>query len=140
MKQPDFPDVGNRRDVANYRLSVAKEDLDAAGVLFEANSYRGANNRAYYAIFHAVSAVLALEGIAFKRHKDTLAYFNKNYIAAGVFPREMGKKIVKAEEIRHASDYDTFYIASKEETEQQVETAERLIQLVSDFCKDKAEE
>lgn len=38
----------------------------------------------------------------------------------------MGRKIVKAEEIRHASDYDTFYIASKEVTEQQIETAEEI--------------
>ncbi|MDO4303736.1 MAG: HEPN domain-containing protein [Bacillota bacterium] len=137
MKQPDVPNVGNKKDVANYRLQIAKEDLDAAHVLLETESYRGANNRAYYAIFHAVSAVLALEGIAFKRHKDTLAYFNKNYVAAGLLPREIGRKIVKAEEIRHASDYDTFYIASKEDTIQQVATAEQLLQLLSDFCQDK---
>ncbi len=134
MKQPDFGDTGNKKDVANHRLQVAKEDLNAARVLLEAESYRGANNRAYYAIFHAISAVLALEGIAFKRHKDILAYFNKNYVAAEIFPREMGRKIVKAEEVRHASDYDTFYIASKEDTIYQVETADELIQLVSDFC------
>ncbi len=55
---------------------------------------------------------LAKEGVAFKRHKDTLGYFNKNYISTEIFPRELGRKIVKAEEIRHASDYDAFYIAS----------------------------
>lgn len=140
MKQPDFPDIGDKRDVADYRLRIAKEDLEAAYVLLEAKSYRGANNRAYYAIFHAVSAVLALEGIAFKRHKDTLGYFNKNYVAAEIFPREIGRKIVKAEEIRHASDYDAFYIASKEDTVQQVETADKLIQLLSDFCQNKNKE
>lgn len=132
MKQPDLLDVGNKKDVANYRLQIAKEDLEAAYVLLQADSYRGANNRAYYAIFHVVSAVLALEGISFKRHKDTLAYFNKNYVAAGILSREMGKKIVKAEEIRHASDYDTFYVASKEDTVQQIETADKLIRLVTE--------
>ena len=120
MKQPDLLDIGN------------KEDLEAAYVLLQADSYRGANNRAYYAIFHVVSAVLALEGISFKRHKDTLAYFNKNYVVAGILSREMGKKIVKAEEIRHASDYDTFYVASKEDTVQQIDTADKLIRLVTE--------
>lgn len=128
------------RQAYPFYSNVAKEDLDAAYVLLEAESYRGANNRAYYAIFHAVSAVLALEGIAFKRHKDTLGYFNKNYVAAEIFPREIGRKIVKAEEIRHASDYDAFYIASKEDTVQQVETADKLIQLLSDFCQNKNKE
>ena len=36
---------------------------------------------------------------------------------------------MKAEEIRHASDYDTFNIASQEVTEQQIKTAEMLLEL-----------
>lgn len=134
MKQPELPDIGDKTDVAKHRLRVAKEDLQAANLLLEANSYRGANNRAYYAIFHAVSAVLAMEGVAYKKHKDTLAYFNKNYVATEIFPRNLGRKIVKAEEIRHESDYDTFYIASKEVTVEQIQTAEQLIELVEVYC------
>lgn len=34
---------------------------------------------------------------------------------------------MKAEEIRHASDYDTFYIASKMITAEQIETAEKIL-------------
>ena len=139
MRQPELPDIGDKSDVAKHRLRVAKEDLQAAYLLLEAGSYRGANNRAYYAIFHAVSAVLAMEGVAFKKHKDTLAYFNKNYVAAEIFPRNLGRKIVKAEEIRHASDYDTFYFASKEVTGEQIYTAEWLIELVEDFVSKKVQ-
>lgn len=42
-----------------------------------------------------------------------MANFNKDYVKTSVFPREMGRKIGQAEEIRHASDYDDFYIARK---------------------------
>ncbi len=35
--------------------------------------------------------------------------------------------------IRHASDYDDFYIASREETLEQINTAEILIKAVKDF-------
>lgn len=140
MKQPDITNVGSRSDMVKYRLQIAREDLDSAKILLEASQYRGANNRAYYAIFHAVSAVLAMEGVAFKKHKDTLAYFNKNYVAKEIFPRELGRKIVKAEEIRHASDYDTFYIASKEVALQQLETAEELITLILDYYDSKKAE
>ena len=129
MKQPDSVDIGTRMDVAKHRLDVAQEDLDTAHLTFDAGQFRGANNRAYYSNFHTISAVLAKEGVAFKRHKDTLSYFNKNYINTEIFPRELGRKIVKAEEIRHASDYDTFYIASQEVTEQQIKTAEMLLEL-----------
>ena len=44
-----------------------------------------------------------------------MANFNKDYVKTSIFPREMGRKIGQAEEICHASDYDDFYIASKEE-------------------------
>ena len=69
----------------------------------------------------------------FKRHKDTLSYFNKNYVQPEIFPRELGRKIVKAEEIRHASDYDTFYIASKMITAEQIETAEKILELAEKY-------
>ena len=71
MKQPDSLDVGTKMDVVRRRLNVAREDLDTAYLTFEAGQYRAANNRAYYSIFHTICAVLAKEGVAFKRHKYT---------------------------------------------------------------------
>ena len=65
-------------------------------------------------------------------HQST--YFNKNYVQPEIFPRELGRKIVKAEEIRHASDYDDFYIASKEESERQIAVAEEFIKLSEHYC------
>ena len=130
MKQPE---AGTRNDLIEHRFRIAKEDLETAYLLLEAEQYRGANNRAYYSIYHTIDALLSIEGIAFKRHKDTLSYFNKQYVATEIFPRDMGRKVVKAEEIRHASDYDTFYVASKEITLQQVETAEQLLQLAKEY-------
>ena len=67
-------------ELAEYRLDIAREDLQVAIENMSANHLRAANNRAYYSIYHAITAVLALEQTAFKRHKDTLAYFNKKYI------------------------------------------------------------
>ena len=95
--------------------------------------YKGSNNRAYYAIFHAVNAVHALEENGYKRHKDAIANFNKQYVKTEIFPRSMGRKIGEAEEIRHASDYDDFYIASKEEAERQVEVADEFIRMVEEY-------
>ena len=52
----------------------------------------------------------------------------------------MGRKIGEAEEIRHASDYDDFYIASREEEERQVSAADEFIQLVEKYCTAQLEE
>ena len=72
--------------------------------------------------------------MSFRRHKEVIGNFNKEYVRAEIFPRQLGRRSGQAEEIRHASDYDDFYIASKEEAARQIETAKLLIQLVEDYC------
>ena len=125
---------GTFQDLAKYRLDSAKSELQSARILYDAGQLKGANNRAYYAIYHAISAVHALDGNAYKRHKDALANFNKEYVKTEVFSRNLGRKIAAAEEIRHASDYDDFYIASKEESERQIIVAAEFIQLIEIYC------
>lgn len=73
-------DVGTRKDLVFYRLQMARSDLKSARILLAAEEYKGANNRAYYAIFHAINAVHAVSGKAYKRHKDAIANFNKDYV------------------------------------------------------------
>ena len=128
-------DIGTKADLSLHRLQTAKDALKAAQILFAADEYKGSNNRAYYAIFHAVNAVHALDGNGYKRHKDAIANFNKEYVKTEIFPRTMGRKIGEAEEIRHASDYDDFYIASKEEAERQVSVAEEFLQMVEEYIR-----
>ena len=127
-------EIGTRRDLVLYRLETARNDLKSASALFSIE-----DNRAYYSIFHAINAVHAVSGKAYKRHKDAVANFNKNYVKTSVFPREMGRKIGQAEEIRHASDYDDFYIASKEESERQISVADEFIILAEKYCLEQLE-
>lgn len=136
MKQRD---LGTKESLALYRIERAEENMKSAQLLLNAGDYKGANNRGYYAIFHAVTAVLALEGIGFKRHKDAIGYFNKNYIHTGIFPQELGHPIAQAELIRNKSDYDDFYMASKAETEGIIRTAKNLIELAKQFIIDHSE-
>lgn len=77
--------------------------------------------------------MLALEPIDFKRHKDVLAYFNKNYINKEIFPRMMGRKIQNASAIREDSDYDDEFIVDADKTNEQLKTAEELIELVDKY-------
>mgnify|MGYP004583324043 CR=1 FL=1 len=55
------------KDLSIHRLEQAKENIEEAEILFKMNKFKGANNRAYYSIFHSIKAVLALEPIDFKR-------------------------------------------------------------------------
>ncbi len=76
-----------------YRFQKATETLDAAQLCMTGKFFKDAINRSYYAAFYSIKAVLALDGIDFKRHKDAVGYFNKTYVATEIFPREVGKKL-----------------------------------------------
>lgn len=129
-----LPEKGTVKDLVLYRIETAKSDLRTAAMLLTQKEYRAANNRAYYAIFHAITAIHALDGNAYKRHKEVLAKFNKDYVRTEIFPKSFGRKIIEAEDIRHASDYDDFYIATREEAQEQIGTAKELILLVEKYC------
>lgn len=120
-------------ELAKYRLERAKQDLKDTELLYKNNSLLSANNRAYYSIFHAIQAVLSLERVDFKRHKDVVAYFNKNYINKEIFPKILGRKIGQAFQIREDSDYDYKFIPEIEQTANQVQTAKELIKLVEEY-------
>ena len=130
--QPD--EIGTGEDLALYRIDTAKEDLKSAKILRDASCFKDANNREYYAIFHAINAIHALNGVAYKKHKDAIANFNKEYVKTEIFPKEIGRKIASVEEIRHASDYDDFYIATRDEVDEQISIAEEFIKMVEVYC------
>ena len=98
-------------DLCIYRMRSAIETLGVSALCLESQHYKDSINRSYYAAFYAVKAVLALEEVDFKRHKDAVAYFNKTYVATDIFPREIGKKLGRLKQERETSDYDDFYIS-----------------------------
>lgn len=123
--------------LAKYRLNQARENLEEAEALFSINKFKGANNRAYYSIFHAIKALLALEQTDFKKHSSVIAYFNKEYISKGIFSKELGKRVSESRFYREKSDYVDFYIVTKEESQAQIDTAKLIIETIEDFLKHK---
>lgn len=125
------------KELVKHRLEQAKEDLKASKALYDLKLYKSSNNRAYYSIFHSIKAILALEPIDFKKHKDVVGYFNKNYVHTEIFPRNMGRKITRASKIREDSDYDDEFVVKPEDTLEQIQTAEELIKLTEEYIKNK---
>jgi uncharacterized protein (UPF0332 family) len=103
-------------DLSRYRFQKAEEMLASAKRDMEARDYASANNRAYYAIFHAMRAVLALDGEDFRKHSAVIARFTLNYLKPEILPREYSKLISNASLIRNRSDYEDFYICSVADT------------------------
>ena len=120
-------------DLCIYRMRSAIETLGVSALCLENQHYKDSINRSYYAAFYAVKAVLALDEVDFKRHKDAVAYFNKTYVATDIFQREIGKKLGRLKQERETSDYDDFYIASAADATEQYAAAEFIITEVKQY-------
>ena len=103
---------GSLVDLSKYRLSTAKSDLNAAKVLYSAKEFRGAVNRSYYAIFHALRAVLAMDDFDSSKHSGIIAYFNQHYIKTEVFDKSVSKLVSAAFRLKEKADYQDFYIVN----------------------------
>ena len=123
-----MPDI-TKVDLSRYRFRKAEEMLSSAKRDMEAGDFASANNRAYYAIFHAMRAVLALDGEDFKKHSAVIARFTLNYLKPEILPKEYSKLISNASLIRNRSDYEDFYICSVADTN-------TLFSGAVTFCKD----
>ena len=125
-----------QKDLCVYRLRQAEETVQSAKLCQDNHFYKYAINRAYYAAFYAIKAVLAIEGVDFKRHKDVVAYFNQHYVATEVFSKESGRTLARLQRKREVSDYDDFYIASVEEAREQIEVAANITAEVKKYLQD----
>lgn len=84
--------MDNRQvDLCKYRIQEAKDTLKVADNCLRDDFYKDAINRSYYSAFYSIKAVLALGTIDFKRHKDVIAFFNKEFIATNVFQEKQGE-------------------------------------------------
>ncbi len=124
-------------NLSKIRLDNAKERLAFADGILAIGDYKTVANRSYYAVFSAMRAVLALDGIDSKKHSGIIAEFRKNYLKTEILPKTLSPMIDALVEIRQGSDYDDFYIVSKEEVCEQLENAKVFVSEVEKFLKTK---
>ena len=120
-------------EISKARFDHAKECLQDAKLLLAGESYRSAANRAYYTVFHAMRAVLALDGVDMKHHSGIMSEFRKRYIKTGIFSANLSGIISELSSVREGSDYNDFFIVSKVDTIQQVQDAESFLSEIQSY-------
>lgn len=120
-------------DLSNYRMEKAKEDLEASELMFKNEKFSQSINRSYYAIFHAVRALLALSKFDSQKHSGIISYFNQNFIKTGKIEIEFSKMLTSAFKIRSDSDYKDFYIVTQEDAEIQLENAKKFLKRIQEY-------
>jgi len=99
-------DGGSNIDIIKLMLRKGHEKLETARLNFNNERYDDTVSRAYYEVYHTISAVLMSMGLHFSSHKETIGAFNKEFIKPGTFPGYFFRIIQKLFLERHTSDYD----------------------------------
>ncbi|MCI8465054.1 MAG: HEPN domain-containing protein [Lachnospiraceae bacterium] len=135
------PKGGNRtlensiKELVYDRLEREKEMLNASGENLKIHQYRTSLNRSYYAVFHGMRAVNVLEGFDSSKHSGVIAYFNRSFLKEGKLNRDLYQIIKAISYLREKSDYDDFYIAGKQEAEEQLKSVRFFVASVEEYLK-----
>jgi len=124
----------NQQGLIAYRLEHAKETLQDATLLFEQNgSPASVVNRAYYAMFYAVLALLITAGAGSSKHSGTIALFDEYFVRSGKFPKEMSKTLHRAFDLRQIGDYRELLELDKAQAEEILLAARKFVSAVEQF-------
>lgn len=108
-------------------MDKAHEALLSADSEKKANRLPFAVNRAYYACFYALSAVLMKKGLSYKKHSGVRAALHTQLIRPRVIDEIHGKYYDLLFESRQRGDYQWLVEFSEEEATEMIEHARAFV-------------
>ena len=117
----------NIQALVAYRLEQADESIEAAKTLLDKRLIRPSVNRAYYAMFYAVPALLAKSKRETSKHSGVIALFDKDFVKQGNFKKDYSRWLHDAFDLRQRSDYAPEYQVSLEKAGITLKNAERFV-------------
>lgn len=87
-------------------------------------------NRLYYSVFHAVTALMLMDGIRTSTHKGTSSQFGQHYVLTGKFSRADGMLYSRLQTMREKADYQNVFTMSDEQGNQLIQDAMALQQRI----------
>ncbi len=113
--------------VIQEMLAKSDEKMKAAQVLLDNAIYDDSASRSYYAVFHAISAVLFSKNLVFSSHKETIGSFNKEFIKTSIFVKNTSLMIEKLFRSRQSGDYDIKVCIDKETACERLDYARQIL-------------
>jgi uncharacterized protein (UPF0332 family) len=122
-------------DLLCYRVEQAYETLREAEILLNESALRGAINRAYYAMFYALLALLATKQLGTSKHSGALALFDREFVKTGVFPRELSRSLHLAFDRRQTHDYGEMTQVNRQLAEETLTDAQTFVAAVEAYLR-----
>jgi uncharacterized protein (UPF0332 family) len=127
----------NIKALMTYRLEQADESLEATRTLLDKRLTRPAVNRAYYAMFYAVLALLSVVKKETTKHSGAIALFDRDFVKPGIFKKDFSRWLHDAFDLRQRSDYSAEYLVSMDEAEKTLKNAESFVEEIKKNLSEK---
>ena len=124
----------NKQVLIQYRLEQARTALEEANLLMsKGKATLGAVNRAYYAMFYAVLALLQHINKIPRKHSGVLALFDTEFVKKGILSKELSHHLHQAFESRQVSDYHMVDPIGREDAEEIISNAANFLQTIEKY-------
>ena len=126
-----------RRIIVTRELDKAQRTFEDAVFCANEGKWEAASNRFYYALFHAMSAMLIHDGYQVKSHRGSLYMFGEHYIRTEIFSRQDGSLLSDLVLMRDNADYNCFFEADEEKLQPYIEPTRLLIEKIMQYIANK---
>jgi hypothetical protein len=117
-------------NLSKARISKAMDFLDDARLNLEKKRLMTSVNRSYYAVLHAVRALLILEGVDPRTHEGVITMLSLRFVKPGLLSTDAIKDFKILLSRRTDVDYGDFESIDLEDAEDSVKKADELIRTI----------
>jgi hypothetical protein len=115
-------------------MKKAQNNLESSQMLFDNTMYDGSVSSSYYAVFHAVSALLASKGMEFSKHKTVISKYNEEFINTGLISSISFRSLTALFRLRQDSEYDPIIFIGEDGAKEALKLARVAIQDIINYC------
>lgn len=118
-----------------YRMEQAHDTLREAEILLGESALRGTINRAYYAMFYALLALLATRRLGTSKHSGAISLFDREFVKTGLFPRELSRALHLAFDRRQTHDYGEMVPITRQIAEETLSDAKTFVAALESYLR-----
>ncbi len=128
-----------RRVLITLELEKSEKTLTEMEVQLQNSLWGMAANRLYYALFHAVSALLISDNHEVGTHRGAVNKFSLFYVKTGIFTPAEGRLYSQLQKLREDGDYNCSIDVDQSDVEGKVLPTRQLIAHIRRYLEEKSQ-
>jgi len=119
---------------AEQHFRKAVDCVEDSQILLDNDRAATAAARAYYAMFHAATAVLNVRGIKRKSHRGILSAFGEYIVKPGLIEQHFHQFLLEAFDTRQQADYEPIANVDKQQAQEILDNAIDFVDACRKLC------